>query len=38
MVDGHVEFLSPDQTVGATGEAGENPRKHLGMWTIRAKD
>ncbi|NBR87083.1 MAG: hypothetical protein EB141_05285 [Verrucomicrobia bacterium] len=38
MVDGHVEFLSPDQTVGATGEAGDNPRKHLGMWTIRAKD
>lgn len=38
MVDGHAELLPPDHTVGAKGEVGEDPRKHRGMWTIRADD
>lgn len=38
MVDGHAELLPPDQTVGVQGEVGEDPRKHRGMWTIRADD
>lgn len=37
-VDGHVELLLPDQTVGPKGEVGEDPRKHGGMWTIRSDD
>lgn len=37
MLDGHVEFLSPEKTVG-TGQAGNNPATHKGMWTIKAKD
>lgn len=37
MVDGHVEFLKPEKTVG-TGKAGNDPRSHKGMWTIKAKD
>lgn len=37
MVDGHVEFLKPEKTVG-TGKAGNDPRTHKGMWTIKAKD
>lgn len=38
MLDGHVETLFPDQAVGANGEVGEDTRKHLGPWTIRADD
>lgn len=37
MVDGHVEFLAPEKTVGS-GKAGSDPRQHKGMWTIKAKD
>ncbi len=36
--DGHADLLLPDQTVGPKGEVGEDPRKHGGMWTIRADD
>ncbi len=38
MVDGHVESLFPDQTVGFTGGVSSNVNTHRGMWTIRAKD
>ncbi|KAF0179042.1 MAG: hypothetical protein FD161_1535 [Limisphaerales bacterium] len=38
MLDGHVETLFPHQAVGADGEVGEDARKHLGPWTIRADD
>jgi len=38
MVDGHVEFLTPKQTVGHKGEAGTNAMKHLGIWTIKPGD
>lgn len=38
MVDGHVETLLPAQTVGHTGQAGNDPRTHLGMWTVRPGD
>lgn len=37
-VDGRVELLSPSQTVGPNGEAGEDPKRHGGMWTIKAND
>lgn len=37
-VDGRVELLPPDLTVGPKGEVGEDPRKHGGWWTIRSDD
>lgn len=38
QVDGRVELLSPAQTVGPNGEAGDDPKRHGGMWTIKAND
>lgn len=38
MVDGHVETLFPDQTVGLTGSVSSNANTHRGMWTIKAGD
>lgn len=38
QVDGRVELLSPAQTVGPNGEAGDDPKRHAGMWTIKAND
>ena len=38
MVDGHVESLLPEETVGPNGRAGDEMSKHLGMWTIRSTD
>jgi hypothetical protein len=38
QVDGRVELLSPSQTVGPNGVAGDDPKRHLGMWTIKAHD
>ncbi|MCD6052496.1 MAG: N-terminal cleavage protein [Verrucomicrobia bacterium] len=38
MLDGHVEYLFPDQTVGATGEIGQDSKKHQGLWTVRPGD
>jgi prepilin-type processing-associated H-X9-DG protein len=38
MVDGHVETLTPRESVGALGEVGTNAAKHFGIWTIRAGD
>ena len=38
MVDGHVELLSPKQTVGHGGEVGGNAQKHKGIWTIKPGD
>lgn len=37
-VEGRVELLPPDRTVGPKGEVGEDPRKHGGWWTIRSDD
>lgn len=38
MVDGHVEALSPEQTVGWKGKVGNDPGTHKGIWTIKAGD
>jgi len=38
MVDGHVELLTPEQTVGPKGKAGTLIGGHRGIWTIRADD
>ncbi len=38
QVDGRVELMFPVETVGANGEVGEDPKRHGGMWTIRAND
>lgn len=38
MVDGHVETLLPDQTVGLTGSVSSNGNTHKGIWTIKAGD
>lgn len=38
MVDGHVEFLTPDQTTGLTGGVSDKMNTHRGMWTIKAGD
>jgi len=38
QVDGRVELISPSQTVGPNGVAGDDPKRHLGMWTIKAHD
>lgn len=38
MIDGHVETLLPDQTVGLTGSVSSNANTHRGMWTIKAGD
>lgn len=38
QVDGSVELLAPSQTVGPNGVAGDDPKRHLGMWTIKAHD
>lgn len=38
MVDGHVETLLPEFTVGHIGEPGGNAKTHMGIWTIRAGD
>lgn len=38
MVDGHVETLLPELTVGHVGESGGNAKTHMGIWTIRAGD
>lgn len=38
QVDGRVELLAPSQTVGPNGVAGDDPKRHLGMWTIKAHD
>lgn len=38
QVDGRVELLLPAQTVGPNGEAGDDPKRHGGMWTIKAND
>ncbi|MFA6543626.1 MAG: hypothetical protein WCS99_04325 [Limisphaerales bacterium] len=37
-VDGHVDLMFPDETVGTNGVVGDDPRRHGGMWTIRAND
>lgn len=38
QVDGRVELLAPDQTVGPNGLAGDDPKRHQGIWTIKAHD
>jgi prepilin-type processing-associated H-X9-DG protein len=38
MIDGHVEALTPIETVGHVGQAGSNPATHYGIWTIRPGD
>lgn len=38
MVDGHVELLLPEETVGPKGRAGDLIGGHRGIWTIRADD
>ena len=38
MVDGHVETLLPEQTVGPAGKAGSDMKTHMGMWTITQGD
>lgn len=38
MIDGHVELLTPEQTVGPKGKAGTLIGGHRGIWTIRADD
>lgn len=38
MVDGHVELLDPEETVGVEGEVSDASETHFGMWTIVAGD
>lgn len=38
MVDGHVEPLFPEETVGPKGAAGSSYTAHFGLWTIRPDD
>jgi len=38
MIDGHVETLLPEQTVGWSGSTGTNSNRHKGIWTIKAGD
>lgn len=38
MVDGHVETLFPEETVGSKGTAGSSYTTHFGIWTIRPDD
>lgn len=38
MVDGHVETLKPEETVGKEGEVSDSADTHFGMWTILAGD
>lgn len=38
MVDGHVELLTPQESVGPKGKAGHLIGGHHGIWTIRADD
>ncbi len=38
MVDGHVESLFPEETVGPRGQTGEQSKTHQGIWTVKADD
>jgi len=38
MIDGHVETLSPEATVGPRGRTGAGWNTHFGIWSIRAGD
>ncbi|MFT4588284.1 MAG: prepilin-type processing-associated H-X9-DG protein [Candidatus Binatia bacterium] len=38
MVDGHVENLKPEETVGPEGEVSDAADTHFGMWTILSGD
>lgn len=38
MIDGHVELLAPEETVGSGGIAGTNQSAHHGKWTLDPKD
>jgi prepilin-type processing-associated H-X9-DG protein len=38
MIDGHVETLTPDETVGWSGTSGSAATSHKGIWTIKAGD
>lgn len=38
MLDGHVETLKPEETVGKEGEVSDSADTHFGMWTILARD
>lgn len=38
MVDGAVQFLTPEQSVGHIGKVGNNRKTHMGIWTLRPGD
>jgi hypothetical protein len=37
-VDGHVQWLTPRQTLGKTKKVGGTPGQPFGMWTPTASD
>ncbi|MGV3756373.1 MAG: hypothetical protein ACO1QS_13410 [Verrucomicrobiota bacterium] len=38
MIDGHVETLFPEETVGVAGKTGNGWNTHFGIWSIRPTD
>lgn len=38
LLDGHVERLFPEETVGPMGKTGDGWNTHFGIWSIRAGD
>ncbi len=38
MIDGHVELLMPEETVGPAGKTGSGWNTHFGIWSIRPND
>jgi len=38
MVDGSVQLLKPEKSVGPAGSAGKDPKTHQGIWTIKPED